>query len=168
MLKKVIVAVFVFSFMTITLCHNLVEAATDNLPGLKVGEEAPNFELKTLDGKTVKLSDYRGKKVILNFWATWCPPCKAEMPDIQKYYTEADDDVEILAVNIDPQYDVKKFVREANVTFPVLLDSDDEVNTLYRILTIPTTYFIDEEGIIRSKHLSVMTIEIIREHIKNM
>lgn len=168
MLKKVIVAVFVFSFMTITLCHNLVEAVTDNLPGLRVGEEAPNFELKTLDGKKVKLSDYRGKKVILNFWATWCPPCKAEMPDIQKYYNEADDDVEILAVNIDPQYDVKKFVREANVTFPVLLDSDDEVNTLYRILTIPTTYFIDGEGIIRSKHLSVMTIEIIREHIKNM
>jgi peroxiredoxin len=141
---------------------------TDNLPGLRVGEEAPNFELKTLDGKTAKLSDYRGKKVILNFWATWCPPCKAEMPDIQKYHQEAGDSVVILAVNIDPQYDVQKFVRDTNVTFPVLLDSKDEVNTLYRILTIPTTYFIDEKGIIRSKHLSVMTVETIREHINNM
>ncbi len=168
MLKKVTLAIFLLSFVTITLPHTMAEAAPDNLPGLRVGEKAPDFELKTLDGKTVKLSDYRGKKVILNFWATWCPPCKAEMPDIQKYYNEADDNVEILAINIDPQYDVKKFVREVNVTFPVLLDSNDEVNTMYRILTIPTTYFIDGTGIIRSKHLSVMTIEIIREHIKNM
>lgn len=168
MLKKITFTLFLFSLMTIVLTHTMAEAAPDNLPGLWVGEKAPDFELKTLDGKTVKLSDYRGKKVILNFWATWCPPCKAEMPDIQKYYNEADDNVEILAVNIDPQYDVKKFVRDANVTFPVLLDSKDEVNTLYKILTIPTTYFIDGEGIIRSKHLSVMTTEIIREHIKNM
>lgn len=168
MLKKVTLAVFLLSFMTFSLPLSMAEAAPDNLPGLRVGEKAPDFELMTLDGKTVKLSDYRGKKVILNFWATWCPPCKAEMPDIQKFYNEADDNVEILAINIDPQYDVKKFVREANVTFPVLLDSKDEVNNLYRILTIPTTYFIDGEGIIRSKHLSVMTIEIIREHIKNM
>ncbi len=168
MIKKVTLILFLFSFMTIALTHRMAEAAPDNLPGLRVGEKAPDFELKSLDGKTVKLSDYRGKKVILNFWATWCPPCKAEMPDIQKYYNEADDNVEILAVNIDPQYDVKKFVRDANVTFPVLLDSKDEVNTLYRILTIPTTYFIDGEGIIRSKYLSVMTTDIIREHIKNM
>lgn len=168
MLKKVTLTVFLLSFMTFSLPLSMAEAAPDNLPGLRVGEKAPDFELMTLDGKTVKLSDYRGKKVILNFWATWCPPCKAEMPDIQKFYNETDDNVEILAINIDPQYDVKKFVREANVTFPVLLDSKDEVNNLYRILTIPTTYFIDGEGIIRSKHLSVMTIEIIREHIKNM
>lgn len=168
MLKKITFTLFLFSLMTIALTYTMAEAAPDNLPGLRIGEKAPDFELKTLDGKTVKLSDYRGKKVILNFWATWCPPCNAEMPDIQKYYNEADDNVEILAVNIDPQYDVKKFVRDANVTFPVLLDSKDEVNTLYKILTIPTTYFIDGEGIIRSKHLSVMTTEIIREHIKNM
>lgn len=168
MLKKVTLTVFLLSFMTFSLPLSMAEAAPDNLPGLRVGEKAPDFELMTLDGKTVKLSDYRGKKVVLNFWATWCPPCKAEMPDIQKFYNETDDNVEILAINIDPQYDVKKFVREANVTFPVLLDSKDEVNNLYRILTIPTTYFIDGEGIIRSKHLSVMTIEIIREHIKNM
>lgn len=159
---------FIFAFLTSTNTYAMSTQTTDNLPGLKVGEEAPDFELKTLDGKTAKLSDYQGKKVILNFWATWCPPCKAEMPDIQKYHQEVGDNVVILAVNIDPQYDVRKFVREANVTFPVLLDSKDEVNTLYRILTIPTTYFIDEKGIIRSKHLSIMTIETIRQHINHM
>lgn len=168
MLKKVALTIFTLSLMTIIFTHTMVSAATDNLPGLRVGEPAPDFELKTLEGKKVKLSDYRGKKVIVNFWATWCPPCKAEMPDIQKYYNEGNDNVEILAVNIDPQYDVQKFVREANVTFPVLLDSKDEVNTLYRILTIPTTYFIDQDGIIQSKYLSVMTVDTIREHIDNM
>ncbi|WP_066049343.1 peroxiredoxin family protein [Robertmurraya korlensis] len=168
MLKKLTLTIIALSLMTITLTHTIVSASTDNLPGLRVGEAAPDFELKTLEGKTVKLSDYRGKKVIVNFWATWCPPCKAEMPDIQKYYNDAGENVEILAVNIDPQYDVQKFVREANVTFPVLLDSKDEVNTLYRILTIPTTYFIDQDGIIRSKYLSVMTVDTIREHMENM
>lgn len=168
MLRKVCITFIIFFFFNITNTHAMSTQTTDNLPGLRVGEKAPDFELKTLDGKTAKLSDYRGKKVILNFWATWCPPCKAEMPDIQKYHQEAGDSVVILAVNIDPQYDVQKFVRDTNVTFPVLLDSKDEVNTLYRILTIPTTYFIDEKGIIRSKHLSVMTVETIREHINNM
>jgi peroxiredoxin len=168
MLKKLTLTIIALSLMTITLTHTIVSASTDNLSGLRVGEAAPDFELKTLEGKTVKLSDYRGKKVIVNFWATWCPPCKAEMPDIQKYYNDAGENVEILAVNIDPQYDVQKFVREANVTFPVLLDSKDEVNTLYRILTIPTTYFIDQDGIIRSKYLSVMTVDTIREHMENM
>ena len=168
MLKKITLMALLFSVLSITNTHAMSSQSTDNLPGLKVGEMAPDFELKTLDGKTAKLSDYRGKKVILNFWATWCPPCKAEMPDLQKYHQEAGESVVILAVNIDPQYDVRKFVRETNVTFPVLLDSKDEVNTLYRILTIPTTYFIDEKGTIRSKFLSVMSIETIREHINNM
>jgi peroxiredoxin len=168
MLRKITLMAILFAFLTVSNTHAMTTHTTDNLPGLKVGEMAPDFELKTLDGKTAKLSDYRGKKVILNFWATWCPPCKAEMPDIQKYHQEVGDSVVILAVNIDPQYDVQKFAREANVTFPVLLDSKDEVNTLYRILTIPTTYFIDEKGTIRSKHLSIMSIETIREHISNM
>ena len=79
---------------------------TEDIPGAKLsalreGAEAPDFELTTLEGETVKLSDYRGKKVILNFWATWCPPCKAEMPHMQNFYEEnKDKDVEIVAVNL--------------------------------------------------------------------
>src|SRR5690625_3213867 len=77
------------------------EAATekDDEVGIEVGDTAPNFTLETLDGEEVKLSDYRGQKVLLNFWATWCPPCRAEMPDMQKYHEE-DDDAVILAVNL--------------------------------------------------------------------
>ncbi|MEH7109626.1 redoxin domain-containing protein, partial [Bacillus sp. JJ1764] len=106
-----------------------------------VGSKAPDFELKTLTGETVKLSELKGKKVMLNFWATWCPPCKAEMPDMEKFHSEVGDKVTILAVNIDPQLDVKGFVNEYKITFPILLDTDDGVNGKYQVLSIPTTYF---------------------------
>jgi peroxiredoxin len=140
----------------------------DNLPGLKIGKKAPDFELENLQGNTVKLSDFRGKKVILNFWATWCPPCKEEMPDMEEFYKKAGEDVIILAVNIDPQYNVSKFIKEVGITFPVLLDKKDTVNNMYQVITIPTTYFIDEKGIIRKKYLSAMNKEIILEYLKKV
>lgn len=112
---------------------------------------APDFELTTLDGETVLLSDYQGKKVILNFWATWCPPCKAEMPHMQKFYEKyKDQGVEILAVNLTSQDKgvdkVKAFVEENGLTFPILLDEEGEVGQKYQIATIPTSYMIDTKG----------------------
>ena len=140
----------------------------DNLPGLGIGVKAPDFELKNLAGETIKLSDYRGKKIMLNFWATWCPPCKEEMPDMEKFYQQADEDVVILAVNIDPQYNVEEFTTKMGTTFPILLDEKDDVNTMYQVLTIPTTYFIDAEGIVRHKYLTAMTEEIMQQYIDDM
>ena len=89
----------------------------DNLPGLSIGSKAPDFELKTLSGENVKLSDYRGKKVMLNFWATWCAPCKEEMPDMEEFYKQNGEEIEILAVNIDPQFNVQQFVTEMELLF---------------------------------------------------
>jgi thiol-disulfide isomerase/thioredoxin len=114
----------------------------------------------------LKLSQFRGKKVMLNFWATWCPPCKAEMPDMQTFYTEVGDKIQILAVNIDPEYDVAGFVKEMKINFPILLDENDEATNAYQILTIPTTFFIDEEGIIQNKFMGAMTIDKMREYTK--
>ncbi|GLB60794.1 peroxiredoxin family protein [Cytobacillus sp. NCCP-133] len=139
-----------------------------NQTGLGIGLKAPDFELKNLEGETVKLSDYKGKKIMLNFWATWCPPCKAEMPDIQKFYTEKGNKIVILAVNIDPQYDVEGFAKEMRVNFPILLDEDEKAVKAYQILTIPTTFFIDEQGIIRNKYLSAMSIDMMRQYIDEM
>ncbi|WP_394232279.1 peroxiredoxin family protein [Niallia oryzisoli] len=169
MVKKVAAAVLLLAMMTVAIVQAMEkEEKPDNLPGLKVGVKAPDFEVKNLAGETVKLSDFQGKKVLLNFWATWCPPCKEEMPDMEKFHKSAGDDVVILAVNIDPQYDVNKFVNEMGITFPILLDEKDEVNTMYQILTIPTTYFIDEEGIIRHKYISAMTEEIMEQYVDDM
>lgn len=112
---------------------------------------APDFELTTLDGETVRLSDYLGKKVILNFWATWCPPCKEEMPHMQKIYEEyKNQGVEMLAVNLTSQDKGKEviaqFVKDHNLTFTVPLDEEGLVGQKYQVMTVPTSYMIDTQG----------------------
>lgn len=174
MVKKVIAIVFLCGLMTVAIVQAMEKNAkeeqevesilTNNLPGLAVGLKAPDFELKNLAGETVRLSDFKGQKIMLNFWATWCPPCKKEMPDMQKFFELAKNDVVILAVNIDPEADVAGFAKKMDVHFPILLDEKDKVSSIYKILTIPTTYFIDEGGIIRHKHLSAMTVEMMKEY----
>ena len=131
MIKKVIASILLLGLMTVAIVQAMEkEEKPDNLTRLGIGVKAPDFELETLDGEKVKLSDYQGKKVILNFWATWCPPCKDEMPAMEKFHKKAGDDVVILAVNIDPHYDVKGYLDEMGITFPVLLDQNDKVNTI--------------------------------------
>lgn len=176
MLKKIIAIVLLLSLITFAIFQAIdkkdksVSAKKDHKPdsGLTVGVKAPDFELKTLDGKTVKLSHYKGKKVMLNFWATWCPPCKAEMPDIETFYKKAGNDVVILAVNIDTSYDVKGFVEERDLTFPILLDDDNEVSKMYQVASIPTTYFIDQEGLISSKFMGPLQLEKMQTTIDSM
>lgn len=131
---------------------------------------APDFELTTLNGEKVILSDYQGKKVILNFWATWCPPCKAEMPHMQKFYEKyKDQGVEILAVNLTSQDKgvdkVKAFVEENGLTFPILLDEEGVVGQNYQIATIPTSYMIDTEGNIVKKVVGPMDEEMMESLI---
>ncbi|WP_262481696.1 peroxiredoxin [Bacillus sp. CH30_1T] len=129
----------------------------ENYPGPNVGDKAIDFKLDTLTGGSVTLSELKGKKVVLNFWATWCPPCKEEMPIMQEFYTKNGKDVEILAINIDPQYNVKEYQKAIGLTFPILLDKDDKINTAYDILTVPTTYIINEQGIITHKQIGAIT-----------
>ncbi len=129
--------------------------ATDERP--EEGHQAPDFTLKTLDGKTARLSELRGKKVVLiNFWATWCPPCRLEMPTMQKIYTEyKDKGFEVLAVNIEPdaKEEISEFMKELRLTFPVLLDPDMKVTRKYRLIGLPVSLLIDRQGIIRSKDI---------------
>ncbi|MBK5458665.1 TlpA family protein disulfide reductase [Peribacillus sp. TH27] len=176
MLKKIIASVVLLSLFTIAIVQAMdnkpdKNAENDSLGGLKIGAAAPDFSLKTLDGKQVNLSDYKGKKVMLNFWATWCPPCKKEMPDMQKYSQQAGEDVVILAVNIDPENDVRAFVEDNGITFTIPLDSQsakNPVNERYKILSIPTTYFIDSKGIIRNKVISAMRLKDMERNINSI
>ncbi|MCR8869086.1 TlpA disulfide reductase family protein [Peribacillus frigoritolerans] len=176
MLKKIIASVALLSLITVAIVQAMDNESKGNdekdaLGGLKIGAKAPNFSLKTLDGKQVELSDYKGKKVMLNFWATWCPPCKKEMPDMEKYTQQAGDDVVVLAVNIDPENDVQAFVEDNGITFTIPLDSQsakNPVNERYKILSIPTTYFIDKKGIIRNKVISAMTLKDMERNINSM
>ncbi len=115
--------------------------------GVSVGKPAPNFTLRTLEGKEVSLSDLRGKIVLVNFWATWCPPCREEMPLFEEVYRKyKDKGFEILAVSTDTSAEaVRKFVKEFKVSFPVLMD-DGKVSTSYGIQGLPTSFLIDREG----------------------
>ena len=138
--------------------------------GLEKGNRAPDFELTTMDGDDVKLSDYRGERVMLNFWASWCGPCRSEMPDMQKLYEK--EDIIILAVNLaDTESSPKNainFVDQFGLTFPILLDEKSEVAALYQIQPIPTSYMIDSNGIIHNKALGALNYEQMLQQYKQM
>jgi peroxiredoxin len=119
--------------------------------GLSVPKQpmiADDFELSTLEGAKVKLSSYRGKVVFLNFWATWCPPCRGEMASMEKLWQRfGDRGLEIVAVDLkEAQATVSKFVKDNSLTFAVLLDADAAVGSGWGVQSIPTTYLIDRKG----------------------
>jgi peroxiredoxin len=120
---------------------------------VKPGESTADFELKNLDGETVSLSDYRGNAVMLNFWASWCGPCRFEMPYLQEIYEDIKwkaAGLVILAVNVGESAAVVENFMEANgFEFTVLLDTTGEVATKYNVRGIPATFFLDERGIIQ-------------------
>ncbi len=127
------------------------ETTAGNIPAPQTGFPAPDFTLETLEGQTVTLSSLRGQPVIINFWASWCPPCRAEMPALQAVYEEYQGQVALLAVNAanqDNLTDALALLAETGATFPVLLDTDGAVNRLYAITSLPTTFFIGADGVI--------------------
>ncbi|WP_249866327.1 redoxin domain-containing protein [Paenibacillus konkukensis] len=148
-----------------------VQAAEDAAEGLGIGQRAPDFELFTLEGQAVKLSDFRGKKVLLNFWATWCPPCRIEMPVMQKFYSEYKDrDVVILSVDARhtevSQAPVEAFKSHWGLTFPLVLDVEGQVGKTYQISAYPATYVLDEQGIIRKKHQGAMDEDMLKKAVR--
>ncbi|WP_077615613.1 thiol-disulfide oxidoreductase ResA [Caenibacillus caldisaponilyticus] len=119
---------------------------------IDVGDQAPDFALKTLDGKEVKLSDFRGQGVLLNFWGSWCDPCKEEMPYINEVYEKHLKNVKILAVNIqESPVVVRGFFERYGLKFTTVLDRDGAVTRAYHIGPIPTTFLIDKNGRIVKK-----------------
>ncbi|NGP44244.1 redoxin domain-containing protein [Bacillaceae bacterium SIJ1] len=135
--------------------------------GLEIGDQAPDFKLNDLSGKEVKLSDYRGQEVLVNFWASWCEPCKEEMPVFQSYYESDGQRVEILAVNATNTErsvkDVETFVEANGFTFPILLDRDATSVEDYLAFYLPVTYKIDEEGKISDLHRGPLTHDMMDE-----
>ena len=122
---------------------------------LTVGKVAPDFELPSLKDTTVRLSDFRGKVVFVNFWATWCKPCREEMPSMEVLYKRfKDEGLVVLAVSIDrvtTKKDIPPFVKKLSLTFPVLVDSWGQTDKRYKLLGVPETYIIDQSGILQEK-----------------
>ena len=116
---------------------------------VKEGENAPNFTLKNLDGKEINLNQFRGKHVLINFWATWCGPCKIEMPSLEALYERFKDrNFVLLAISNDMfgANIVKPFVKAHNINFPVLLDQRLKVSNTFGVVSLPTTFMIDPQG----------------------
>jgi cytochrome c-type biogenesis protein len=146
-----------------------VEEAAESIEGPMVGTDvgnlAPDFETVSDTGETISLSDFRGQVVLLNFWATWCGPCRLEMPEFQSAYeAHADDGFTILAVNNrETLEDVIGFREEFGLTFPLALDEQGVIQERYGIISYPSTYVLDQDGVIIARQFGPLTSDQIQE-----
>lgn len=121
---------------------------------VRVGDEAPNFRLRDLDGNLTSLSQFRGKVVLLNFWATWCGPCRVEMPAMEQLYrTYSRREFQILAVSTDPQGAAvtRPFQQKTGLSFPILHDTEIQIGLTYGARSLPMTFMVDRQGVVRQK-----------------
>jgi len=148
---KVMLVITLVSVLTSGLV--MAGCSPSSAQGVEVGNLAPDFQLQSLDGQTVSLGNLQGKPVLINFWATWCPPCRSEMPYIQEVYEEwVNRGLVVLALNIgESSSKVEEFMQNHNLSFIVLLDTKQDIAQRYNITGIPTTFFIDKDGIIQDK-----------------
>jgi len=137
-----------------------------------IGQQAADFTLKTLDGGQVSLSDFKSQPVLVNFWASWCVPCRLETPELVKaYQAHQSERLVILGLNLtsqDSMSDIKAFVAEFKMPYPVLLDETGEVSDLYRIRGLPTSVFVNRNGVITQVHLGGMTREMIEQYLEEI
>ncbi|TJX68098.1 TlpA family protein disulfide reductase [Soehngenia saccharolytica] len=140
----------------------------NDMPKVDSGEPAIDFTLEDLDGNEISLSDFEGKIVLLNFWATWCGFCDLEMPDLEKLAT-VNEDIVVLGVNVGEDKElVKEYVDQKKITFPVVLDATTDIASDYLVTGLPTSYFIDEDGIIYGRYPGMMTYDMMTEFIDEM
>ena len=127
---------------------------------------APDFALTTLDSESIRLSEQRDKVVLVNFWATWCPPCRAEMQDIQLAWQTHSDDFVVLAINNGEDAEtIRRYASEARLSFPILLDTDGSIAQKYRVQGMPTSFFIDRAGVVRAANMGAMNRAYIEAQI---
>jgi peroxiredoxin len=152
-----VVVIGVLAFIVAGLLHPGAASTTPSSSGatvgLQIGDVAPDFTLASLDGKQVSLSQFRGRPVMLNFWYSTCPGCLAEIPGMQRFYSAqqaAGKDFVILGVNsVDDAQTAQQFAQQSGLTYPLALDNNQHVATLYNLTATPTSYFIDRQGMIR-------------------
>lgn len=128
---------------------------------------APDLALERLDGQTESLADYLGQVVLVNNWATWCPPCKAEMPDLQAYYEAHEEEgFTIVAISAaDAEVDVRAFAQQLGLSFPIWLDPQNQALAAFRNQSLPNSYVIDRRGVVRLAWTGGITRDILEEHL---
>ncbi|MCM3396588.1 thiol-disulfide oxidoreductase ResA [Oceanobacillus profundus] len=152
----------------------LVSHLKEDNGGYKVGDKAPDFKLQQIsqnhDAEAIQLSDLEGKGVMLNFWATWCKPCKEEMPYMQELYPEyKDKGIEIVAVSLDgTELVVDRFIDDYGLTFPILHDKTSEVRDLYKVVPLPSTFFINPDGEIQEVVNGALSLESLEGYLQEI
>lgn len=137
-------------FLCLLISIFIISCSKNGEPPPAIGKAAPLFEIRTLEGNNLSLSDFRGKVVLIEFWATWCPPCKASIPEIEALKKKFNDnDLVVLGINLDEGSDIKDRVaafKEAyRITYPIGLDSEGKVSSKYRVSSIPMIYLLDRD-----------------------
>lgn len=133
--------------------------------------EAPDFSVKDVEGNSIKLSDFNGQPVVVNFWASWCPPCKAEMPEFNKVWEELGSEVVFMMVNMtdgrrETEEKAKEYLEEQDYSFPVYFDVNQEAAYGYGVTSLPTTLFIDEEGYLVTGSIGMIDEDKLRTGIQ--
>lgn len=156
--KRLIIRSVILTLVAVALGYTLFQILFNTTKSVEVNDAAPNFELTDLNGHKVQLKDYRGKAVMLNFWASWCDPCKREMPYINEAYKDIQNKgVVILGVNIgESHFAVQNFVDNHQINFTILTDKNKDVTNAYGVGPIPTTFFIDKNGKVVDKVVGSM------------
>lgn len=163
--RRLVIRILILALIIAALIYTLyMTFSKDKKEVISIGDEAPNFILKDNNGREFQLSDYKGKGVFLNFWATYCEPCKQEMPYMNNVFSEYQAlGVEILAINSgEGKLIVDKFIDKYGLDFPVLYDHEGTVTSLYDFISLPTTFLIDENG----KIVDVITGTLSEESIR--
>lgn len=141
-----------------------IKNKTDKKFGLAIGDYAPDFVLEDLQGEEFSLSDSKGKYLLLNFWATWCPACREEMPDLKQFYLDNKNDVVVVGVNLgESKKVVQNFITKGGYGYPILMDYTKELSYIYQISVIPTTYLISPEGRIEYVKRGLITREELNQ-----
>lgn len=163
--RQQIIRTGILSILAIAIIYTIVVNVTADEEIVEVGDMAPDFTLVDLEGNTHTLSDYRGEGVFLNFWGTWCGPCKREMPAMEKCANEyKDEGVNVLAVNIaESDLKVQAFAETYDLTFPIVIDKTKSVRDAYNIRPLPTTLLVGPDGIVKK----IITQEMSEEEIKS-
>ncbi|MGB9628729.1 MAG: TlpA family protein disulfide reductase [Thermodesulfobacteriota bacterium] len=159
MVKKIIFLSLWISLVGFLFCVSAQSKVEELFGKIKIQplrevKKAPPFCLKNLEGEIIELKNFKGRVILLNFWATWCSPCKEEMPSMETLYQQFDrKDFTLLAVSVDfeESKNVKKFIEKSGYTFPVLVDPKGKILDLYGVRAIPTTFLIDQNGLILGK-----------------
>lgn len=171
--QKKIIQIIITAIILLAIVFTVWSSLTrDHDKVAKVGDEAPLFELETVDGKKVNLKDLKGKGVLINFWGTWCEPCKREMPELERQYKAyKDKGVEVVAIHVrnNPQQ-IKQYLSslKETPTFHVAMDNDNLVTDAYGVNPLPTTITVDKDGKVKSKHTGELTKEQIIEEMESV